>query len=164
MFCYLSCLVVKSFCGNEIKQMCLSPLQLCSICTHMSERPGTGHTRFIFQTFRIFRKTWVGFLFHHLGSSCCLSLPMDSSDGRGAGRAQKKKAPVRLMGPVTYGEGDRGSGWFMERYRLQVTKTPERYLVYFIPRYVLKIMGCFSWNSEVLRTGRMYVYIYVFHI
>lgn len=32
---------------------------------------------------------------------------MDSSDGRGAGRANKK-ARVPLMGPVTYGEGDRG--------------------------------------------------------
>lgn len=41
-----------------------------------------------------------------------VSLRMDSSDGGGAGRA-KKKARVPLMGAVTYGEGDRGSGWFM---------------------------------------------------
>ena len=86
-----------------------------------------------------------------------VSPPMASSDGRGAGRA-KKKAPVPLMGPVTYGEGDRGSGWFMERYRGKLQKHQKE--IYFCSKICTKDHGLFFMKFRSAK-DRTYVYIYI---
>ena len=109
MFCS-SCLVVKSFCG--VNKLC--GYRLCSYVPYVhicSERPGTGHKGCIKRHSDIQKNlSWLSvsppqvcmlpvakddFSLWARGKppiSCLIivgSLPMDSSDGRGAGRAKK---------------------------------------------------------------------------
>lgn len=113
--------------------------RLCSyvpyVHTICSERPGTGHKGFIFQTFRHSEKLESTFCFTTSGLHVACHCQWTLATAGGAGKSPTKKAPVPLMGPVTYGEGDRG--FWMIHGKISVASCENtRKIIYFIPRYM----------------------------
>ena len=86
--------------------MWLSPLQLCPICT----QPGTGHTRFLKIHSDLQKKLESAFCFSTSGLRVACHCQWTLATAGVRRESQKKQARVPLMGPVTYGEGDGGSG------------------------------------------------------